>query len=192
MIPLFLLLLLALFIMTDSWSALGRMMRVDKGWFAAVIGAVREGDTPKAQAIAKRSKSALGRVMRTGLESANLPAAQIEEDIQVDVRQLLARVEAPVGYLSMVAAVAPMLGFLGTIFGVIRIFINISIMNDLSISSISDGLYQKMICSGAGLLIGILAYCGFYVLNRRIDKLVLLLDTGSNQLLKALAQGRRG
>jgi biopolymer transport protein ExbB len=95
-------------------------------------------------------------------------------------------------YLGITASIAPMLGFLGTIFGVIQIFYNISATGDLNIAAISDGLYQKMICSGAGLLVGIVAYSGFYILNGRIDKVVLNIDKSSNDILKAIKAAKRG
>jgi len=84
-----------------------------------------------------------------------------------------------------------MLGFLGTIFGVIKIFYNISVTNDLNIANISDGLYQKMICSGAGLFVGIIAYSGYYILNGRIDKIVVKIDKSSNDLLKEIRLYKR-
>lgn len=186
MIPLLLLAMLTIFIMADSWYAIRKMLKIDRSWFAAFMAQVKQKDLNKAHSMTKNNGSALARIMKTGLESSHLPPQQIEEDMQMEARQILARVEAPVGYLSMIATLAPMLGFVGTIFGVINIFINISITNDLSISSISDGLYQKMVCSGVGLLVGIVAFCGYYILNRKIDKMVLLMDAAGNQLLKAI------
>ena len=190
MIPLLLLSVLAVFIISDCGFAIKKLRAVDQRWFTRMMGLVTQGDYDEAYKIARRSGSALAKVMRKGIESCDLPQKQVEEDMQVETRQTLSRVEAQVGYLSLIASVAPMLGFLGTIFGVIKIFIHISMTNDLSISSISDGLYQKMICSGVGLLIGIFSYCGYYILNRQIDKMILVIDSGANQLLKGMFYNR--
>jgi len=186
MIPLLLLFVLMIFIATDSWVAMRRMATGDDRWFVGVIKSLRAGDYDKALDSAKRSGSSLAGITRAGIEGRSLPQAQLEEDMQVEARQAIAKLDAPVGYLSMIASIAPMLGFLGTIFGVIKIFITISATNELSISSISDGLYQKMICSAVGLTVGILAYCAYWLLGRQVDKRILYMDMCSNMLLKEL------
>jgi len=190
MIPLLILLILMLFIATDSWVTMRRMAKTDSPWFSGIIKLIREGEYDKAQARTDRTNSSLSGIVRAGIEGRSLPVAQIEEDMQVEARSVITRLESPVGYLSMIASIAPMLGFLGTIFGVITIFINISASNELSISSISDGLYQKMICSAVGLTIGILAYCAYWLLNKRVDRMVLYIDRSSNIFLRELIFSR--
>jgi len=75
-------------------------------------------------------------------------------------------------FLGAIAGVAPMLGFIGTISGVIKIFYNISLADNISISLISGGLYEKLITSGVGLSIGIVAYVAYHYLNHRVNQLV--------------------
>ena len=190
MIPLVLLFALMLFIATDSWMTLRKMATTDGQWFGGILKLIREGEYDKALARTERSASSLTGIVRAGIEARALPVAQIEEDLQVEARGVISRLESPVGYLSMIASIAPMLGFLGTIFGVINIFINISASNELSISSISDGLYQKMICSAVGLAVGILAYCAYWLLNKRVDRMVLYMDKCSNIFLRELIFSR--
>jgi biopolymer transport protein ExbB len=69
-----------------------------------------------------------------------------------------------------------MLGFVGTISGVIKIFYNISLTDNISIGIIAGGLYQKMVCSGAGLIVGILAYTFYHYLQMMIDRFSLNLQ----------------
>lgn len=75
-------------------------------------------------------------------------------------------------FLGVIAGVAPMMGFIGTISGVIKIFYNISLADNISISLISGGLYEKLITSGVGLSIGIIAYVAYHFLNHKVNKLV--------------------
>jgi biopolymer transport protein ExbB len=75
-------------------------------------------------------------------------------------------------FLGVIAGVAPMMGFIGTISGVIKIFYNISLADNISISLISGGLYEKLITSGVGLSIGILAYVAYHFLNHKVNRLV--------------------
>jgi biopolymer transport protein ExbB len=78
-----------------------------------------------------------------------------------------------------------MLGFVGTIAGVIKIFYNISLADNISIGIISGGLYQKMICSGTGLIVGVLAYTGYHLLQMMIDRYMIKLQESLIQFLKA-------
>ena len=192
MIPLFILSGIAVFVMTDAWVTLQKLMKVDQRWFRNVIDLVYKRDIEKAIVVAGESDSALGKMAAEGLRDYRLPTKNIEENMQVEARRVISKSEGSVSYLSMIATTAPMLGFLGTIFGVIKIFFNISMTNDFSISSISDGLYQKMICSAVGLLVGIVAYIGYYILNRRIDIMLLALDKGGSELMKAVTVSRGG
>ena len=112
--------------------------------------------------------------------------------MEVEARQQVNILENQMNWLGITASIAPMLGFLGTIFGVIKIFYDIARTNDLAIDTISTGLYQKMICSAAGLLVGIVAYSGYYILNGRIDKVVVNIDKDSNEVLKAIRASKKG
>ena len=94
--------------------------------------------------------------------------------------------EKDTGYLGIIAGVAPMLGFIGTISGVIKIFYNISLSDNISIGIISGGLYQKMICSGTGLIVGVIAYSCYHVLQMMIDRFTINMLRQSNEFLKAI------
>jgi biopolymer transport protein ExbB len=96
------------------------------------------------------------------------------------------KLEKGMSYIGIVATVAPMFGFLGTIFGVIKIFYNISLSDNISIGIIAGGLYQKMVSSAAGLTVGIIAYTGYYYLNGRIDDFIHTLEGSLTQVVKAI------
>jgi biopolymer transport protein ExbB len=96
--------------------------------------------------------------------------------------------ESNLSYLSLIARVAPMLGFVGTIWGVINIFYSISQTNDLSIAAISDGLYTKMVASFAGLLLGIIAFLGYQLYIRRVDRFSERLQEQTLNLMEILVK----
>jgi biopolymer transport protein ExbB len=89
-------------------------------------------------------------------------------------------------YLSIIAGIAPMVGFLGTISGVINIFFRIAQTNELSIGVIAGGLYEKMVTSGAGLLVGIFAFVGYNILNSMIDGVANNLEKSSVEFMDLL------
>jgi biopolymer transport protein ExbB len=84
--------------------------------------------------------------------------------------------EKKLGHLGLIAGIAPTFGFVGTIGGVIKIFYSISQTEDISIGNISGGLYEKMISSGAGLVVGIVAYSAYHLFNGRIDAFTLAMQ----------------
>ena len=96
------------------------------------------------------------------------------------------KLEKHMNYLSIIAGIAPMIGFLGTISGVINIFFRIAQTNELSIGVIAGGLYEKMVKSGAGLLVGIIAHIGFNYLNGMIDRVSYQLERSAVEFIDVL------
>ena len=90
------------------------------------------------------------------------------------------------GYLGIIAGIAPMLGFIGTISGIIRIFYDISLSDNISVGIIAGGLYEKMITSGSGLIVGVIAYTGYHLLNMMIEKFTLRLEMNAFEFLEVL------
>jgi biopolymer transport protein ExbB len=88
----------------------------------------------------------------------------------------IGKMEKNINHLGLIAGIAPTLGFIGTISGVIKIFYSISITENVSIGNISGGLYEKMISSGSGLVVGIIAFAGYHLLNGMIDKYALTIQ----------------
>ncbi|MFZ6012695.1 MAG: MotA/TolQ/ExbB proton channel family protein, partial [Bacteroidota bacterium] len=88
--------------------------------------------------------------------------------------------------LTIIAGIAPMFGFLGTIAGMIQTFFNISITSDITLGTIAGGIYVKMITSAAGLIIGIMAYIGYSYLNAQIDKVVNRMEAASAEFIDVL------
>jgi biopolymer transport protein ExbB len=81
-----------------------------------------------------------------------------------------------------------MLGFIGTISGVIKIFYSISMTDNISIGIIAGGLYQKMVCSGAGLIVGVLAYSFYHYLQMMIDRFTLAVQDSAFDFMKRITQ----
>ena len=111
----------------------------------------------------------------------------LEDAANVEV----ARLEKGLGYLSMIAGLAPLLGFVGTIVGVITIFFDISISQDISISIISEGLYKKMITSAAGLVVGIIAFSAYHLFQHQLDGFVAKIQEHGLALKVALNKGSK-
>jgi biopolymer transport protein ExbB len=106
--------------------------------------------------------------------------------MEAEARQQVDQLSKGMNYLAIISSIAPMFGFLGTIFGVIKIFYSISLTDNISIGTISGGLYEKMISSAAGLLVGIIAFSAYHILNGSMDRIISSMERQSNQFLNLL------
>lgn len=186
LLPIFLLSLLAIYVIITKWFEISKLGKSDSIWLSRVLELVYDKKVDKALLICAERSSSEAQVIGAGLKDFDQDLEDIQEVMEVEGRQQLSRLDSQMNWLAITASIAPMLGFLGTIFGVIKIFYDIAKTNDLAIDTISTGLYQKMICSGAGLLVGIIAFAGYHLLNGRIDKIVTNLDKASNEVLRAI------
>jgi biopolymer transport protein ExbB len=125
---------------------------------------------------AERSGTASGYVLREGILTIGRPISEIESNMERAANIEIGGMERKLGQLGLIAGIAPTFGFIGTIAGVIKIFYSISQTEDISIGNISGGLYEKMISSGAGLVVGIIAYSAYHLFNGKIDSFALSIQ----------------
>ncbi len=191
LIPIALLFVLAVYIIIERSVIILRSNKKDKVWLSRVTELIEEGKIDKASLFCASIDNSSARVIKGGLDEIEHDVDEIQETMQAEAGLEINRLETRMNYLGITSSIAPMLGFLGTIFGVIKIFYNISVTNDLNIANIADGLYQKMICSGAGLFVGIIAYAGYYALNGRIDSAVNQMNKDTNEIVKCIRKFKK-
>lgn len=186
MIPIFLLSLIAVYIFVERYSYLKKATAVNRGVIDSIIEDVMKGHTDKAISQAQNIESSIGRIMESGLSKVGKPVQEVESFMESTTNLEITKMEKDTGYLGIIAGIAPMLGFVGTISGVIKIFYNISLADNISIGIIAGGLYQKMICSGAGLIVGVIAYSAYHYLHMKIDRYTIELQENLIRFLKVL------
>ncbi|MBP1639191.1 MAG: MotA/TolQ/ExbB proton channel family protein [Bacteroidetes bacterium] len=147
---------------------------------------LKEGNINQAITVCESSNMPIGEVLTCGLKNLGNPISDIKDSMEAEARQQVDEMSKGMNYLAIISSVAPMFGFLGTIFGVIKIFYSISLTDNISIGTISGGLYQKMISSAAGLLVGIIAFSAYHILNGRIDHIISSMERQSNRFLNLL------
>jgi biopolymer transport protein ExbB len=147
---------------------------------------LKEGNIDQAITVCESSNMPIGEVLTCGLKNLGNPISDIKDSMKAEARQQVDDMSKGMNYLAIISSVAPMFGFLGTIFGVIKIFYSISLTDNISIGTISGGLYQKMISSAAGLLVGIIAFSAYHILNGRIDSIISSMERQSNRFLNLL------
>lgn len=191
MIPLGILLFLGLVIFIERYLTIRKAAKDEANLLVQVKQHILAGNIDLATAVCRNSNSPLGRMLQKGLLRIGRPIKDIEGAIENIGKLEVSKLEKNVSILGIVAGIAPMLGFVGTIAGVIRIFYNIAQTDNISMGLIADGLYQKMITSAAGLMIGILAYIGYHVLNIMVDKVILKLEIDAVEFIDLLEQPGR-
>ncbi|MFN0204447.1 MAG: MotA/TolQ/ExbB proton channel family protein [Bacteroidia bacterium] len=186
MAPILVLLGLTIFFFVERVLNIRAAAAVDANFVNSIIAELRKGDLKAAMTIAQGSETAMGRIIQSGLMVIGGSVGEIEGTMETATSIEVSRMEKNTGYLGMIAGVAPMLGFIGTISGIIRIFYSISTSGEFGITTIAGGLYEKMITSGAGLFVGLIAYVGYHVLQLMIDKFTFNVQQGVFKFLLEL------
>lgn len=188
MIPILILSVMGFYIFFERYFTLRKANKDESGLMAQVRELIKQGNLSAAISLCKQSNTPIGRMLQKGLLRIGKPIKEIEGSIENVGKLEVAKLEKNISILGIIAGIAPMLGFVGTISGVIKIFYNISLSDNISIGIIAGGLYEKMITSAAGLIVGILAYIGHHVLNLMVDKIILKLETESIDFIDLLEE----
>ncbi|MEP7196042.1 MAG: MotA/TolQ/ExbB proton channel family protein [Saprospiraceae bacterium] len=176
----------ALTIFIERFFTIKSVVKEDEKVMQNLRSNISSGNLTAVQSICAGSDTPLARMVEKGISRLGRPMPEIENAIENVGRVETFRLEKKINHLSLIARIAPMFGFLGTIMGVIKIFYDISLTDNLSIGVISSGLYQKMLTSAGGLLVGIMAFVGYYILTMMLDEEVNKLERSSIEFMDIL------
>lgn len=176
LIPIGLLLFYTIYLIFERYLYIRKRGRFDQNLIRDIRDNLNSGNIDAAVSIADRSNTASGYILREGILTIGRPISEIESNMERAANIEVGEMEKKLGHLGLIAGIAPTFGFIGTIGGVIKIFYSISQTEDISIGNISGGLYEKMISSGAGLVVGIVAYSAYHLFNGRIDAFTLAMQ----------------
>lgn len=188
MIPLALLAFLGLVIFIERYLTIRKSSKDESNLMFQIKQNIHDGKLDNAIALCKNAKSPLGRMLEKGLKRIGRPIKDIEGAIENTGKLEVSKLEKNTGVLGIIAGIAPMLGFVGTIIGVITIFHDVSIKGAIEIGTISGGLYTKMITSATGLIIGIVAYVLYHILNMMVEKIILKMETDAIEFIDLLEE----
>ncbi len=186
MIVLLLFLLLAIFFIIERFLYISGRTKLDFNMMNVVKDNMAQNRPDAALSYCERTPTAQSQVVATGLRFLGSNMREIESAMETRANVELSAMESNLGYLSLISRIAPMVGFVGTIWGVITIFYTISQLGTLEIGGISKGLYIKMVTSLAGLSVGIIGFTGYQLLLRKIDRFAEKLQEQSLNFLEML------
>ncbi len=188
MIPILLLSLMSVYVIIERFAVIMKARRIEAGFMNSVKNYILSGNVTSARDLCRNSSSPDARVIDKGLSRIGKPMAEIEKGMEAVGKNEVYKLERNLNILSIVAGIAPLFGFIGTILGVIKIFYNISLADNISIGLISGGLYQKMVTSAAGLMVGVFAFIFFHWLNIMVDRIVHRIETNAAELVDILQE----
>lgn len=188
MVPLALLAFIGLVIFVERYLTIRKASSDESNLMQQVKQSVITGKLDSAIAICRNSNTPLGRMLQKGLLRIGRPIKDIEGAIENVGKLEVSKLEKNISILGIIAGIAPMLGFVGTIIGVITIFHDVSLKGIIEIGTISGGLYTKMITSAAGLIIGIIAYVLYHILNIMVDRIILRMETDAIEFIDLLEE----
>ena len=186
LVPIAILSLMAVYIFFERLLTIQKFSNTGVNFMNQIRDNVHHGNIEAAKVLCRNTNSPVARMIQKGLMRLGKPVQDIEGAIANVGKLEVYNMEKNLGILSSIAGLAPMFGFLGTIFGVIKIFYEINLENSLEIGTISGGLYTKMIASAAGLLVGIIAYAGYQYLIHRIDRVIHQMELNAVEFMDLL------
>ncbi|MGN6602020.1 MAG: MotA/TolQ/ExbB proton channel family protein [Ginsengibacter sp.] len=188
MIPLGLLLLAAVYFFFERLIAIKRAAKIDDNFMRIIRDHIVSGNVAAARSFSKNNENPVARIIDKGIQRIGKPIDAIEKSMDNVGALELYKLEKNLSIISIVARIAPLFGFLGTIIGMLALFKGIAASTEYTANTIADGIYIKMITSATGLIIGILAYIGHSYLVTQINRIENKMEIASAEFVDILQE----
>ena len=170
--------IIAIYILGKKWWMIRKAGKIDGNFIREIRSLMHDGKTKSAISLCSRYDSPVARMVEKGIERAGRPLPDIQTAIENTANIEVARLEKGLPTLATIAGGAPMIGFLGTVMGMVQAFFNMaSAGNNIDITLLSGGIYVAMITTVGGLIVGIIAYFGYDYLTSQISDLVFKMES---------------
>ena len=187
MIPLMLMLVWVIYVFVERWLAIASASKEDRNFMNNIRDFIHDGKLDSAVALCKGTDSPLARMIEKGLTRIGKPLNDISAAIENTGQLEVQRLEKKLSTLATISGIAPMIGFLGTVTGMVSAFHAMaSNPNNLDISMLASGIYTAMITTVGGLIVGIIAFVLYNVLVSKISQLVNMLEAKSTEFMDLL------
>ncbi|MBU2649956.1 MAG: MotA/TolQ/ExbB proton channel family protein [Bacteroidetes bacterium] len=179
--------IIAIYVFLERYFTISRASRENKNFMNNIRDFIHNGRIDSAVALCKSTDTPIARMIEKGLSRIGRPLNDITAAIENVGKLEISRLEKNVAGLATIAGAAPMLGFLGTVIGMIIAFYDMSMAgNNIDVALLSSGIYQAMVTTVGGLIVGILAYVCYNILVSRIEKVVYILEARSTEFMDLL------
>ena len=187
MIVLLLLSIMAIYIFGNKYWLIRKAGKMDKNFMNDIHDLIHDGKINSALELCRQYDSPIARLVEKGIERIGRPLQDIQTAVENMGNVEVARLEKGLPMLATIAGGAPMIGFLGTVTGMIRAFFNMSTAgNNIDITLLSGGIYEAMVTTVGGLFVGIIAYFGYNFLTSQISNLVFKMESTTIEFIDML------
>ncbi len=189
MIPIAIMSVIAVYIFIERLLAIMKASKEERNFMNNIRDFIHNGRIDSAMALCRTQDSPIARMVEKGLNRLGKPLGDINAAIENVGKLEVSRLEKNIAVLGTIAGAAPMLGFLGTVTGMIRAFYDMSMAgNNVDIIILSSGIYEAMVTTVGGLIVGIAAYVCYNMLVARIEKLVFILEARATEFMDLLQE----
>ena len=188
MIPLVLLFFIAIFVFTERLITVRRASKIDPNFMNIVRDHIMSGNVVAARSFAKNTNNPVARIIDKGIQRIGKPIDSIEKSMENVGKLELYNMEKNLSILALIAGIAPMFGFLGTIVGMFQLFYSLASTGEFTIQSMANGIYTKVISSAVGLIIGLMAYIMHSYLVAQVDKTANKMEASSAEFVDVLQE----
>lgn len=187
MIPILLLFLISIYVIVERWSALSRSHTDTSRFLGSIEGMLKSGKQTDAIAYCDDFDKPLARIIKAGIKRLGRPIRDIEDAIDNAGKKEIFFLEKKMNWLATIAGVAPLIGFTGTVTGMIEAFMDIqSLQGNVNPSALAGGIWEALITTAAGLIVGLIAF-GFYnFLLGKINRSIFELENASADFIDLL------
>ena len=187
MLVLLLLSIIALYIFGKKWWMIRQAGKIGKNFMDDIRDYIHEGKIKSAITLCEKYDAPVARLVEKGIGRIGRPLADIQTAVENTANVEVARLEKGLSTLATISGGAPMIGFLGTVLGMVQAFFNMANAgNNIDITLLSSGIYTAMITTVGGLIVGILAYFGYNYLSSRINSLVFKMESATIEFMDLL------
>jgi len=191
MYPLYLLLVTAIFVFFERLLAIKKASNIEGNFMSMIRDNIMTGNLSAARTLARNTNNPVARIIDKGLQRIGKPIDAIEKSMENVGKLEMYKMERNLNILSLIAGIAPMFGFLGTIVGMVQLFYGIASTGEYTLNTIAGGIYTKMVTSATGLIIGLIAYVGHNFLTTQIDKTANRMEVASSDFIDVLQEPTR-
>jgi biopolymer transport protein ExbB len=187
MIPIFLLSIIGMYVFFDRFFAIRKANKFDSSLLEKVKIYITSGKIDAAVALCKSTDNPAARMLEKGISRIGRPLADVNTAIENVGNLEIQKLEKGLPVLASVAGGAPMLGFLGTVTGMVRAFYEMSQAgNNINMGLLSGGIYEAMVTTVAGLIVGITAYFAYNILVSNVEKVVFKMEATTSEFMDLL------
>jgi biopolymer transport protein ExbB len=191
MIPLIALFIITIYVFVERMMTIRKAARIDSNFMNIVRDHIMTGNVSAARSFAKNTDHPVARIIHKGIQRIGKPIDSIEKSMENVGKLELYNMEKNLSILALIAGIAPMFGFLGTIVGMFQLFYALASTGEFTIQTMAGGIYTKVISSAVGLIIGVIAYIMHSYLVTQVDKTANKMEASSAEFIDILQEPTR-